>query len=376
MTQAQEPTADRIMSLDAVRGVAALLVVFAHCHSILPDALQKSLDWYHGPGRILVIGRPAVILFFVLSGFVLSLSLQAHPAGAYRTFVIRRFFRIYVPFTASVIMAAALYSIIEPRPIPGLSKWFNHDVWSYSLTPSLLVSHLAMIGRPQDVTLNGPMWSLIIEMRHSLLLPLLFVLLWTRKTATIVAAVVTAGLAEIIARKTSLGKEPYFNESALEALFITLYFLPFFIFGLLVAQRRDQLCRWASHVPPFGQGVLWLTAIVLLSLQRDLPNGIGAALVIVLSLTSPLAIRILATPFLQWLGRISYSLYLTHLLVLGALVHVFYDTVPLTWLLLGVVMLSLPIAQISYSLIERPSMALGKRITRSKTQSPRFEAVV
>jgi peptidoglycan/LPS O-acetylase OafA/YrhL len=377
MAQVQKSTAGRMMSLDAVRGVAALLVVFSHCYSTLPDTLQQRLDWDHTPARILVLGRPTVILFFVLSGFVLSLSLEANSVGAYRTFIVRRFFRIYIPFTISIIMAAVLYRIIAPKPIPSLSEWFNRDVWSSGLTPSLVVSHLAMVGRPQDVTLNGPMWSLIIEMRHSLLFPFLFALLWTRRAVMIATAIAATVVTEIIARKTSLGTEPYFNKTITEALLLTLYFLPFFVLGLLLAQWRDQLCRRAASISPLRQGALWVAAVALLSLRRDLVNGVGAALVVILSISSPVVIKILATPLLQWIGRLSYSLYLMHVIILGALVHMFYDTVPLGWLLLAVVIVSLLVAQVSYSLVERPSIALGKRFTKSQggAKSPEFEAL-
>ncbi len=367
----REPAPSRVASLDAVRGVAALLVVFSHCYATLPDALQRELDWHSGPGQILVSGRPAVILFFVLSGFVLSLSLAGDASATYRTFAVRRFFRIYPPFAAAVLASAALYRLIGPAPIPGLSEWFNCELWSHEPAIPLVMAHLAMVGRPADATLNNPMWSLVVEMRLSLLFPLVFRLLWPEKRRAWVAAVASAIIAELIARETSIGREPYYNSSLREAVLLTLYFVPFFVFGLLVAQARGPLRRWAGRMGGPGRGSLWVAAWALLETGRDVPSGVGAALVVVLSLASPLAERILSAPPLQWLGRVSYSLYLTHVLVLGALVHLLHGVVPLGWLLLGVVLASLPVAQAAYTLVERPSSALGRRLAAGRNGNRR-----
>lgn len=355
---------ERLETLDAVRGVAALLVLFSHCYAALPDPIKDRLDWYNSISRIFVHGRPAVILFFVLSGLVLSISLSRSHAGT-RSFLTRRFFRIYVPFAASILLSAALYVLVQPHPLAEVSTWFNRDVWSEPLSGPLLLSHLLMIGRPQDATLNGPMWSLIIELRLSLIFPFLFALLWTRRRLTATACVLAVGLTEFLARRTGLGDEPYFNLTVIQAFTITLYFMPFFLFGIWIAQHRDRLCAMAGGIGPVARAVLWAAAIYLLSFARDIPNGIGASLLIVLALASPSAKTILSSAPLQWLGRVSYSLYLTHVIVLGALVHLFHGFLPLMWILALTVLASLLVAHVAYLAVERPSMALGRRVSEA-----------
>ncbi len=358
-----QPPAQRIVSLDSIRGIAAVLVVFAHLYSTLPEMIQQSLLWHVSPFRLLVVGRPAVIVFFVLSGVVLSLSLQRYPELSYKTFVVRRFFRIYVPFAVSIFASAALYSLIDPRPLPSLSAWFNRDIWSEELSFSLLASHLAMVGRPQDAILNGPMWSLIIELRLSLIFPFLFFLLWPRAALLAAALLASALLTNLIAGNTSLGSEPYFNHSFKEVILISLYFLPFFLLGILIARHRDRVQLLVSQVGFLGQGLLFISALALLSIPDDLANGVGAGLVIILAFGVPAVATLLSTPVLGWLGRISYSLYLVHVPVLGALVHLLYGSVSLEWIFLGVMVVSLAAAHLSYRFVELPSMLLGKRLT-------------
>src|SRR4051794_22028684 len=76
----------RITALDSVRGIAAFLVVMNHCYLTF---------WPAGPtlAGVLIGGRASVIVFFVLSGYVLARSLT-HNAEPASVFIARRFFRI------------------------------------------------------------------------------------------------------------------------------------------------------------------------------------------------------------------------------------------------------------------------------------------
>jgi peptidoglycan/LPS O-acetylase OafA/YrhL len=357
---------ERLHALDAVRGVAALLVVIAHCHSALPELLQQELGLREGWARLLVLGRPAVILFFVLSGLVLSLSMAGNPRRSYRHFVIQRIFRIYVPFAVSILMAAAAYQLIQPAPVPALSTWFNTFVWSQPPTPALVLGHLAMTGHPAEVSLNNAMWSLVVEMRLSLVFPILFALLWTRRGLAGPIAVALTLLGIMIPRITGLEVEPYFNTTDWEAVLLSVYFLPFFLIGMVIAQRRAQVIGLLRQIGTGGRAAAWLLALMLMSLEQDALNGAGAALVLLLALASPGMARLLSQPAPQWLGRISYSLYLSHLLVLGALLHLFHGVVPLPWLLAAVVPVSLLVAHLGHAWVEVPSLAAGRWLTRPR----------
>ncbi len=95
---------ERWSSLDAVRGLAALTVVAHHGFAALPEfwavytgapTSRLATIMAFSPLHLLWEGHQAVLVFFVLSGFVLSLPYwQGNPPG-YGTFLIRRFCRIY-----------------------------------------------------------------------------------------------------------------------------------------------------------------------------------------------------------------------------------------------------------------------------------------
>ncbi|MCB9988463.1 MAG: acyltransferase family protein [Rhodospirillales bacterium] len=72
--QSVQPKSQRFHGLDSLRGIAALVVVFNHFYGVIP-ALASSENWLfsYTPLHTLIAGRQAVIIFFVLSGFVLSL---------------------------------------------------------------------------------------------------------------------------------------------------------------------------------------------------------------------------------------------------------------------------------------------------------------
>ena len=90
----------RFLQLDAMRGIAAVCVVFHHWR----------LAFYAGVLHFWLVpifsGTQAVMLFFVLSGFVLSLPYLDGKRRPYWPYLIRRFWRIYVPFAAAVGIAA------------------------------------------------------------------------------------------------------------------------------------------------------------------------------------------------------------------------------------------------------------------------------
>ena len=71
----------RFRSLDSLRGLAALAVVFHHCLLTLPASAfcRGEIAWWFAvtPLRLLIDGPGAVLLFFVLSGFVLAASIDA-----------------------------------------------------------------------------------------------------------------------------------------------------------------------------------------------------------------------------------------------------------------------------------------------------------
>ncbi|MDB5508028.1 MAG: putative acyltransferase [Hyphomicrobiales bacterium] len=358
-----EPTG-RLETLDAIRGLAALVVVINHTYYTIPEAWQAALSFLNvTPLRVLALGKPAVVVFFVLSGFVLALSLMRGRSPTYADFIIRRIFRIYVPFAISILIAAALVALIDPHPIAGLNAFFNNEIWSGTLTPAHVAAHLLMLNGADDITLNNAMWSLVIEMRLSLIFPLLLAAALMHRHAAIVLAASLSAAAAGIYMKLRWPGFPYTNETAAEGLLLTLYFAHCFAFGILLAIYKTEWFAALASLGSSSRAGLWLLAWATLSLNLDLLNSVGAVLIISLSQTSARARNILSTPLLAWLGRISFSLYLMHLIVIATAVHLLHGRLPLLIILALAIGAAFLAAQIFHVAVEMPSQRLGRRLT-------------
>jgi peptidoglycan/LPS O-acetylase OafA/YrhL len=154
-------TTRRFVSIDAFRGLAALVVVLSHTasdgsfleFSSSPRWLGLSLD------RALSFGRVGVTLFFIISGFCIHLrwartvSQAQIPQIRFLPFWKQRFFRLYPPFLA----ALAIYLIAQTWN--GSIRWDAFDFYN-------LISHLLLLHNFDERTIfniDGVFWTLAIE---------------------------------------------------------------------------------------------------------------------------------------------------------------------------------------------------------------------
>ena len=139
----------RIREFDSLRGIAAFTVVIHHFLLILPaidaNTYGQKIFWQvnvikYTPLHLVWAGREAVIFFFVLSGFVLSLPFLGGKEVKYSHFLIKRVCRIYIPYFCAITIAIMLDLLLSRHGIPQLSGWFQL-AWTAKVSNLLILNH-------------------------------------------------------------------------------------------------------------------------------------------------------------------------------------------------------------------------------------------
>ena len=376
-----------------MRGMAAVTVVAQHCLLVSPwigggmtaDASRPL--WVAiaeaPPFSALWSGSEAVTLFFVLSGFVLALPFFRGPVSL-PGWLARRALRIYPPYLAAVALAVGLWYATRHAPPTSTSQWFD-AIGSVPPTPRLLLEHVLLIGSFDNDAFLPVVWSLVIEMRISLAFPLLMVLvLAARWWQTLVVCLLLF----------VLGRGTHWWANASGVLpgdhFATLMHVYPFAVGALLARHRRFLVERLGCLNTGVRVCLWIFAFALYQYAALVPDAwettsrrvfghfptvTGIALAILLTLGSDAARRWLVRAPLVYLGRISYSLYLVHTVVLVAAVRLLgSEAVAPATLFVIVLCASLALATLSWWAIERPSIALSRAVGRRLERRPLREA--
>jgi len=158
-----------IKALTSLRGVAALAVVTQHFSA---TAQVHSSGWMPS---IVPHGYMAVDFFFVLSGFIMSYTyfplFQSDGISAFMPFFLKRVARIFPLGLAVLTMILLLGSVAS---IWGRSDMFiSEGVVQAGLASAILINVLHLQGLFPEYNLNGPSWSISVEMAAYLLFPVL-----------------------------------------------------------------------------------------------------------------------------------------------------------------------------------------------------------
>jgi peptidoglycan/LPS O-acetylase OafA/YrhL len=357
----------RLSSLESVRGLAALLVVLHHWVFVftthVPVQRLVTQGRYGELFRQTIVdlstlGPAAVLIFFVMSGFVLTLSLERKDKS-YREFIATRFVRLYPPFVFAILLSTLLLGALDPRPIPQLSSWFN-EFWISQPSAALVAGHLAMIGTVRLESLDSVMWSLVHEMRISLFLPLIAISVRRAMWQSLGLAL----LASLLARTMAAYASP-----VVESLLMTVYYACLFFAGSALALHVDQLRSWLARQSGLARAALWATAVLFICIPDQIGErwivytiGVGAIGVVALCVSDASAGRILENGVLQYFGKISYSLYLTHWPVMLAMVHLLYGKVPAWMVITATSIVIIVVADLSWRLVDRPCQKLSHHL--------------
>lgn len=338
-------------SLHACRGLAALIVLFVHLQMRCADTL------FSGRTIPLFNGSAAVAFFFVLSGLVIGLSLARDELTlpAYLHYGVRRAFRIMPLMIVTVTVGGIYLMFIDPyMPVQALPPEYG------DFTPAKFLS--AYIG--YSLKPNPPIWSIFVEIIGSVLLPLM-VLTGRRKLF-----VIATGAALLAFACFDLGQQHHWN----------FFMINFFLGMTILWWGKDFVGRVKALDAPY----FWLLCAALLALfylprmvfafplGDPRPNLIEVAAItplIAILCYAPERFVVLTKPALQFLGDISFSLYLTHHIVLVLAINAIFMAIPDAQQqparVIAVMALTIPfclwLAALSYKYIEQPGIRAGKK---------------
>lgn len=348
----------RLETLDGLRGILAL-AVFGHHVAIMHGYLKTGIWQLPTSGFYTMLGQMGVSFFFMITGYLFwGRLLNKGQTIDWRNLYVGRLFRIGPLYIFAAVVAIALS--------------FHRTGWTVNLPArdvSLQISKwsaLGFYGQP-DVNgyktgqlLAGVTWTLYYEWLFYLLLP-----------ALAIASNSRSHLALIVTTSLLIVRLPNFLPEA------DKYFVLLFLAGMSAASIHRQYPKLSLKSPFFS--VVAIALLVYLCTKfstayEALAIAIMAIVFLIVASGSTVFGILTARPALR-LGNLSYSIYLLHGLVLT---FMFSPKLRLAdwsmastqryWVTAMLITVALVLVSLgAYQLIEKPGMALGKKINEALT---------
>ena len=190
-------------------------------------------NWYkHTPIHIFWAGHEAVLLFFILSGFVLTIPFLKNNYFSYKGYLVKRFFRIYLASVTSIFLAVILIKILDNNLTNVTSDWIN-TLWNRDFTIQDVINHLVLIGH-YPTNLNPVLWSLVHEMRISVIFPIIvYFVLRLKWKQVLILALSLSTISSVILRILS--------DESTGNLLLTAHYSGMFIVGSLSQNIMELL---------------------------------------------------------------------------------------------------------------------------------------
>ena len=354
-----------IHGFDALRGLAALLVIVGHVE-LIKSSLGYENVYYGGGPFFLYLGSLSVTFFFVLSGFLITylLLIEKSLTGkiGLKNFYLRRALRIWPVYYILFIMGFIVLPIIYKHLIISTTPILPNDYWSSFIANVLLLPNFIKPGNP--VAFQS--WSIGVEEQFYILWPLLFIYIKSLKKLTVAMIFIvvfifllrsTIILPKILDINTNifLSLNRFFGESRFDNMAIGglagIYFylkpnisLPIWIKCSSLALTSYILI----YTTEFGFGLDNIIAAISF-----------AFLLIIVATTDN--ISVLEIKVFKFLGRISYGLYMYHvvgIIIVLNLMKVIFPDFNGQWHLnimlhLASIITTIIIANLSYTYVEK-----------------------
>lgn len=341
----------QIDALDGFRGLAALIVIFSH---------TSNLDMFYFPGLDFGgTGKVGVYLFFILSSYLLTRPMLAHPDKVFslsgmHSYGFRRVMRIFPLYL--VFLGVAALATAFPLTVDGTKLYLP-----FSLTSTEFIDHLFL---QQG---KGVAWSIPVEFKYYFVLPLFaFIIVKLAASKFYPSAFLILAIFLLAFGIRTLTGEGFVRIH-------TIYYMEAFLFGALAAVFKHsydagQLQAVSKFIPVaavLGATGLIVTIPSIFSLivgqdikptyfkARIFMSGLFWFPILLLLICERQTVfdRFMAFGVMRFFGKISFSLYLVHTSVLNLILAFGFSGMLGAWLVL---IISIAISSLTYALIEKP----------------------
>jgi peptidoglycan/LPS O-acetylase OafA/YrhL len=371
------PTGQASVHLDALRGIAAICVLLNHwkdANLIDYSRLGSDSPMLALAYAVLSLGRQWVIVFFVLSGYLVGgsvLNMFKRGTWSWRTYIFTRLTRLFIVLVPALILGAVWDWI--GMQLPWSQALYNGTSGLHELTanvhatlkPQVLLGNLAFLqtiplpiirgGAVPIFGSNGPLWSLSNEFWYYVAFPVLVILLWKKR-----------GLASRAACAGGLVVWGWFV-----GLSITCLWIPWLLgVAVVYLPTTTHQSAWTRRAILAAAILMFIAGLIIAKLYPGTLTDI--ALGVVVSFLVWVLLRCTSGPLSQLYTRIaqraarsSYTLYLVHVPLLIFLTAAFHlprvePRMHLLLLPLIVLLVILSYAQAVYLLFERNTDTLRR----------------
>ena len=288
--------ASRLPFIDAVKGIACLVIVVHHLAVYGPMSEVIGAVYPQLIDAVVVYGRLAVQLFFVIAGYFVAS--QFAPNGLTTPvipgpLVWKRYKRLIIPFLFAVTLAALITALVRP--------WFQHESLSGAPTIAQLIAHLFLLYDLIGLeALSAGVWYVAVDFQLFALVTVLIALIhmlpirWHMLLPIVIVALTAWSLWHLNRYAQYEIAAPYF----------------FGYYGL------GMLAYWAARTPAKGWFVALIALLGLVALGIEFRKSVAtatlSALILTIASTRGWLERWPQSASLHWLGERSYSIFLIH----------------------------------------------------------------
>ncbi|CAD2073300.1 acyltransferase family protein [Phocicoccus pinnipedialis] len=273
----------RITEIDALRGIAAVIVVIYHYTFHYNERFGHVKPDYNT--TLFDFGHYGVQLFFIISGFVIFMSVSRGKSAG--DFMIKRTFRLYPAY----IVAVALTFLVLGKSEIDINRTFIEAIINFTMFQEFFGVR----------NIDGVYWSLRVEMTFYLMMA---VVLYIGAKSHVVLVSITMLISGLLVQVMNgwVGGEFW---RTIER-FSTANYVQLFVIGIMF------YCIW-QHGPKIKYMTLLIVSIIYDFLFEGISNGMFTILfVAIFGLVLAEKMKWLNNKILLFLGSISYPLYLVH----------------------------------------------------------------